>query len=174
MSQPRIDTDAAPAHRRPPRNGAITGRKRIIRVVHGARSRFPVRCTRYLRDGWTMRDGLSSKHRHWTTGEALPPPAAIAGRTGMGRTYRQSFCRHREDRALGTASAATHAKHDRRGRNAFFTRAMKRFAGDNMAEWMPDTPLAAGAVPKTNRAGSASCLFSIVHFAHYGTTPWRA
>ena len=39
------------------------------------------------------------------------------------------------------------------------TRALKRFAGDNMAEWMPDTPYVARAVPKTNRAGAQAVYF---------------
>src|SRR5271157_329951 len=39
------------------------------------------------------------------------------------------------------------------------TRAMKRFAGDNMAEWMPDTPHAAGRVPTTARAGAQAVYF---------------
>jgi D-lactate dehydrogenase len=39
------------------------------------------------------------------------------------------------------------------------TRAMKRFAGENMAEWMPDTPHAAAAVPNTNRVGAQAVYF---------------
>ena len=39
------------------------------------------------------------------------------------------------------------------------TRAMKRFVGDNMAEWMPDTPYAAGAVPSTARTGAQAVYF---------------
>src|SRR5271165_1734503 len=39
------------------------------------------------------------------------------------------------------------------------TRAMKSFAGDNMAEWMPDTPHAAGRVPTTARAGAQAVYF---------------
>ena len=30
------------------------------------------------------------------------------------------------------------------------TRTLKRFAGDNLAEWIPDTPHAAGRVPRTS------------------------
>jgi D-lactate dehydrogenase len=39
------------------------------------------------------------------------------------------------------------------------TRALKRFAGDNMAEWMPDTPHAAGEIPETARAGAQAVYF---------------
>ena len=39
------------------------------------------------------------------------------------------------------------------------TRTLKRFAGDNLAEWMPDTPHAAGPVPKTERAGAQAIYF---------------
>jgi D-lactate dehydrogenase len=39
------------------------------------------------------------------------------------------------------------------------TRLMKRFAGDNMAEWMPDTPHAAGPIPETTRAGAKAVYF---------------
>ena len=39
------------------------------------------------------------------------------------------------------------------------TRTLKRFAGDNLAEWMPDTPHAAGPVPKTERAGARALYF---------------
>jgi D-lactate dehydrogenase len=35
----------------------------------------------------------------------------------------------------------------------------KRILGDNMAEWMPDTPLAAGPVPATSRAGAKAVYF---------------
>jgi D-lactate dehydrogenase len=36
---------------------------------------------------------------------------------------------------------------------------LNRFAGDNLAEWTPDTPYAAGPVPKTQRAG-AKAIYS--------------
>ncbi len=39
------------------------------------------------------------------------------------------------------------------------TQTLKRFAGDNLAEWMPDTPHAAGPVPKTRRAGAQAIYF---------------
>ncbi len=39
------------------------------------------------------------------------------------------------------------------------TRTLKRFAGDNLAEWMPDTPHAAGPVPRTRRAGAQAIYF---------------
>src|SRR5271166_1164830 len=39
------------------------------------------------------------------------------------------------------------------------TRAIKRVAGDNFSEWMPDTPYAAGPVPRTNRAGAQAVYF---------------
>ena len=39
------------------------------------------------------------------------------------------------------------------------SRIMKRIVGDNMAEWMPDTPHAAGAVPKTPRVGARAVYF---------------
>ena len=39
------------------------------------------------------------------------------------------------------------------------TRAMKRFVGDNMSEWMPDTPYAAGLLPTTTRAGAQAVYF---------------
>src|SRR5271165_3306337 len=39
------------------------------------------------------------------------------------------------------------------------TRFVKRFAGDNLSEWMPDTPYAAGPIPKTQRAGAQAVYF---------------
>ena len=39
------------------------------------------------------------------------------------------------------------------------TRVMKRFAGGNLREWMPDTPYAAGPIPKTQRAGARAVYF---------------
>jgi D-lactate dehydrogenase len=39
------------------------------------------------------------------------------------------------------------------------SRLMKRFAGDNLPEWMPDTPHAAGAVPSTARSGAQAVYF---------------
>src|ERR1022692_627052 len=39
------------------------------------------------------------------------------------------------------------------------TRMMKRFVGNNMAEWMPDTPHAAGPIPETTRAGAQAVYF---------------
>jgi D-lactate dehydrogenase len=39
------------------------------------------------------------------------------------------------------------------------TRNLKRVAGDNMVEWMPDTPHAAGPIPETTRAGAQAVYF---------------
>jgi D-lactate dehydrogenase len=39
------------------------------------------------------------------------------------------------------------------------TRAMKRFAGDSLSEWMPDTPYPAGPVPKTRRVRAEAVYF---------------
>ena len=39
------------------------------------------------------------------------------------------------------------------------TGAMKRVMGDNLSEWMPDTPYAAGAVPRTQHARAAAVYF---------------
>ena len=39
------------------------------------------------------------------------------------------------------------------------TRMLKHFAGDSLAEWMPDTPHAAGRVPKTKSAGAKAIYF---------------
>ena len=39
------------------------------------------------------------------------------------------------------------------------TRAMKRFAGDNLSEWMPDTPYAAGPIPKTRKMRAEAVYF---------------
>jgi D-lactate dehydrogenase len=39
------------------------------------------------------------------------------------------------------------------------TRMMKRFAGGNLRDWMPDTPYAAGAIPRTQRAGAQAVYF---------------
>jgi D-lactate dehydrogenase len=39
------------------------------------------------------------------------------------------------------------------------TGTLKHFAGDNLAEWMPDTPHAAGPVPKTERTGARAIYF---------------
>ena len=39
------------------------------------------------------------------------------------------------------------------------TRVMKRFAGENLVEWMPDTPFAAGTVPTTKKEGAAAVYF---------------
>jgi D-lactate dehydrogenase len=41
----------------------------------------------------------------------------------------------------------------------YLTLAMKYFAGDNMAEWMPDTPHGAGPIPQTMRAGAQAVYF---------------
>ena len=54
------------------------------------------------------------------------------------------------------------------------TRAMKRVAGDNFSEWMPDTPYAAGPVPKTAASRSAGGLFPVVHLARDGAASGRA
>ena len=47
------------------------------------------------------------------------------------------------------------------------TRVMKRFAGENLVEWMPDIPFAAGRVPTTKKEGAAavylpSCISRIM------------
>src|SRR5271165_4528802 len=39
------------------------------------------------------------------------------------------------------------------------TRAMKRFFGEVVTEWMPDTPYAAGAVPSTQKPGAKAVYF---------------
>ena len=39
------------------------------------------------------------------------------------------------------------------------TRTMKHVAGDNFSEWMPDTPFAAGLVPRTELAGAQAVYF---------------
>jgi D-lactate dehydrogenase len=39
------------------------------------------------------------------------------------------------------------------------TRAMKSIFGDNLSEWMPDTPYAAGPIPKTTRTGAKAVYF---------------
>jgi D-lactate dehydrogenase len=39
------------------------------------------------------------------------------------------------------------------------TRVMKRAAGDNFSEWMPDTPYAAGEVPTTQQPGAQAVYF---------------
>jgi D-lactate dehydrogenase len=39
------------------------------------------------------------------------------------------------------------------------TRTMKRIAGDSVSEWMPDTPYAAGPVPRTVRTGAQAIYF---------------
>jgi D-lactate dehydrogenase len=39
------------------------------------------------------------------------------------------------------------------------TRLMKRFAGGNLGEWMPDTPFAAGKVPTTKKEGAQAVYF---------------
>jgi D-lactate dehydrogenase len=40
-----------------------------------------------------------------------------------------------------------------------WTQRLKRVAGDNLAEWMPDTPHAAGRLPRTRRAGAQAIYF---------------
>jgi D-lactate dehydrogenase len=40
-----------------------------------------------------------------------------------------------------------------------FTTTLKRFMGDNLSEWMTDTPFAAGRVPVTSKAGSKAVYF---------------
>jgi D-lactate dehydrogenase len=44
-------------------------------------------------------------------------------------------------------------------RMQLLTRAMKHFAGDNLSEWMPDTPYAAGPVPKTRKVRAEAVYF---------------
>jgi D-lactate dehydrogenase len=39
------------------------------------------------------------------------------------------------------------------------TRSMKRVFGDNLSEWMPDTPYAAGSVPKTQKTRAKAVYF---------------
>jgi D-lactate dehydrogenase len=39
------------------------------------------------------------------------------------------------------------------------THVMRRFAGENLGEWMPDTPFAAGKVPVTKKEGSEAVYF---------------
>ena len=39
------------------------------------------------------------------------------------------------------------------------TRAIKRVAGGNFSEWMPDTPFAVGAIPRTDPAGAQAVYF---------------
>ena len=39
------------------------------------------------------------------------------------------------------------------------TRVMKRFAGENLGEWMPDTPFAAGRIPTTKKEGAQAVYF---------------
>ncbi|MGC2109515.1 MAG: FAD-binding and (Fe-S)-binding domain-containing protein [Candidatus Korobacteraceae bacterium] len=39
------------------------------------------------------------------------------------------------------------------------TRTLKRFAGDNMSEWMSDTPHAAGPIPRTNKPRATAVYF---------------
>jgi len=57
------------------------------------------------------------------------------------------------ERLLRTALRLGHATQNVIGmeRMQSLTRAMKRFAGDNLSEWMPDTPYAAGRCRKPKR-----------------------
>ncbi len=48
------------------------------------------------------------------------------------------------------------------------TQAMKRAFGEAVAEWMPDTPYAAGINPLDNQGPSASRVLPVVHFARNG------
>ena len=54
------------------------------------------------------------------------------------------------------------------------TRAMKRVAGDNFSEWMPDTPYAAGSVPSTERAGAQAVYFPACISRVMGRLPGEA
>jgi D-lactate dehydrogenase len=65
------------------------------------------------------------------------------------------------ERLLRTALRLGHATQNVIGmeRMQSLTRAMKRFAGDNLSEWMPDTPYAAGPVPKTQKVRAEAVYF---------------
>jgi len=65
------------------------------------------------------------------------------------------------ERALRLALRLGHAAQNVIGVNGMrsLTRTMKRVLGDNLSEWMPDTPHAAGAIPRTRRARAAAVYF---------------
>ena len=65
------------------------------------------------------------------------------------------------ERLLRTALRLGHATQNVIGmeRMQSLTRAMKRFAGDNLSEWMPDTPYAARPVPKTQKVRAEADYF---------------
>ena len=48
------------------------------------------------------------------------------------------------------------------------TKTMKRFMGENMSEWMPDTPYAAGAVPSTQKARASAVIFPLLYLTRDG------
>ena len=54
------------------------------------------------------------------------------------------------------------------------TRTLKRLAGDNLAEWMPDTPHAAGSGAEDRARRSAGHLLSRLHLSRNGTLARRA
>ena len=62
---------------------------------------------------------------------------------------------------LRTALRAGHITEKAIGleRMQLLTQRMKHFAGDNLSEWMPDTPYAAGSVPKTRRVRAEAVYF---------------
>ena len=62
---------------------------------------------------------------------------------------------------LRTALRAGHVTEKAIGfeRMQLLTQRMKHFAGDNLSEWMPDTPYAAGSVPRTRRVRAEAVYF---------------
>ena len=65
------------------------------------------------------------------------------------------------ERALRLALRLGHATENVVGveRMRSLTRSMKRIFGDNLSEWMPDTPYAAGPVPKTQKTRAQAVYF---------------
>ncbi len=65
------------------------------------------------------------------------------------------------ERVLRLALRAGHATEKVIGAEGMrsLTRSMKRFVGDTLSEWMPDTPYAAGPVPKAQKARAQAVYF---------------
>ena len=94
---------------------------------------------------------------NWSSASATfaLPAARMTGRSASPSNFALT------ERLLRVALRLGHAtrERDRDRTHALLTRAMKRFAGDNLSEWMPDTPYAAGPVPKTQKARAKAVYF---------------
>ena len=151
------------------------GRWKLFRSLCGARPRVSLHGARYLRYRWHVCDRVSGEHRHGPTGKTLPQGSAHRLRQqAWAVRIANNFAL--TERALRWALRLGHAAEKVIGVGGMraLTRAMKRVAGDNLSEWMPDTPSCRGSSSPYRRSRSTGGLFSIVHLARDGEDSRRA